>query len=129
MNQMNSTVKTVLVVNDDPVTRLIVRTVFEQREWLVYEASNGELACNFLKDSGIIIHWIILDLTMPVMNGYQFLEWFTKQDHNHTAKVIVLTADENPDIVALLNSYRGVVKEVLRAPLDKVPSLFCKIAA
>jgi len=128
MNQMNSTVKTVLVVNDDPVTRMIVRAVFEQRGWSVYEAGNGELACNFLKDSGISIHWIILDLTMPVMNGYQFLEWVTKQDCS--AKVIVLTADENPNIEVLLNGYRGVVKEVLRAPLlDNMPSLFCKIAA
>ncbi len=111
----NSSMQTVLIVNDSEVVRMLARALFEVKGWQVYEADDGSTACDFLK-SGVAVDWIFLDIMMPVMNGYQFLEWFSEQQHS--ARIIVLTANVQVDKSALLYGYGGAVVDVLHAPID-----------
>ena len=61
---------------------------------------------------------IFLDINMPGMNGWQFLEEFAKLDEQATARIVVmmLTSSQNPDdrIKADENKYvRGYVEKFL----------------
>ena len=80
----------VLVVDDDPDARTRLRTVLERDDWAVTEASNGEeaLAC---VDKAVPLA-ILLDLTMPVMDGFSFLQALRQRPGGTEIPVIVLSA-------------------------------------
>ena len=66
---------TVLVVDDYADARETIRELLEQNGHPVIEASNGQQALNLLvSQSTPRIGLIVLDLQMPVMDGWQFLK-------------------------------------------------------
>ena len=80
----------VLVIDDDPDTRSRIRRVLERDGWAVTEAENGEdgLAKVAVSRPGIVL----LDLTMPVMDGFSFLETMRSRPECNAIPVVVLTA-------------------------------------
>ena len=62
----------VLVVDDDPMVRSVVKEAFRHDNYQICGASNGEDALALLPKISPIL--VLLDLRMPVMNGFQFLE-------------------------------------------------------
>ncbi len=67
----------VLLVEDDPPTRDMMARILERQGWRVRSAANGQLAINVLEQ--VIPAAVVLDLKMPIMNGFQFLQ--RVQDH------------------------------------------------
>jgi CheY-like chemotaxis protein len=63
----------VLVVDDEAVNRFVLCKYLEQFEFLPIEAANGEEALNELKKRPMC-NIVLLDLNMPVMDGYEFLQ-------------------------------------------------------
>ncbi len=63
----------VLIVDDDPVTRVVFGSVFEHRGYPVAFAGNGQEALECLRQ-GPAPCLILLDLLMPVMDGWEFLQ-------------------------------------------------------
>lgn len=64
----------ILVVDDYADARATIREALEERGREVLEASNGHEALNLLASSrGALVALIVLDLQMPVMDGWQFL--------------------------------------------------------
>lgn len=81
---------TVLVIEDEAQNRMIVRGALEN-EFSVIEASNGLEGLEILKESPPDV--IILDLRMPKMDGFQFLQEFQHLDPSfRTIPILVLTA-------------------------------------
>lgn len=80
----------VLVVDDDPDTRARIRKVLEKDTWAVAEAGNGQEALDFVEHA--VPRVILLDLTMPVMDGFAFLHALRKKPGCSQVPVIVLTA-------------------------------------
>jgi len=64
--------RTVLVVDDDPDTLDAIATIIEDAGYDVMRAGNGREALQELKDSQGRCDLILLDLLMPVMNGWDF---------------------------------------------------------
>jgi signal transduction histidine kinase/CheY-like chemotaxis protein len=62
----------VLLVEDDPPTRDMIRRILEREKWRVRAAANGQLALQALQET--IPAAVVLDLKMPIMNGFQFLD-------------------------------------------------------
>ena len=62
----------ILVVDDDSSTRTILRKMLIKDGWRVDEAENGKLALNRMNQEGPEL--ILLDLLMPVMDGFTFLK-------------------------------------------------------
>ena len=63
--------KTILIVEDEPLNRRILKK-FLEREYDIVEAGNGLEGWQLLGGGGISA--VLLDVVMPVMNGYEFLE-------------------------------------------------------
>ena len=61
---------TILVVDDEPEYRLIMRSVLMSEGWDVLLAENGEEGMNKLKDAKVDL--VISDIYMPVMDGIKF---------------------------------------------------------
>ena len=79
-----------LIIDDDPDTRARVRRALERDGWSVTEAENGQDGLDKLaiKRPGIVL----LDLTMPVMDGFAFLEAMRAKPECADLPVVVMTA-------------------------------------
>ncbi|NBX93356.1 MAG: response regulator [Proteobacteria bacterium] len=82
--------KTILVVEDEPDILFSVKTFLESEGYKVFTATNGNEALEVLNKFKLP-HLILLDMKMPVMNGWEFLRTF-HNIYNHQAPVIIMTA-------------------------------------
>ena len=80
----------ILVVDDDIGSRRLLRRMLELENWKVNEASNGRIALEMIKEDRPAL--ILLDLMMPEMDGFRFIDELRKLDQNRRIPVIVLTA-------------------------------------
>jgi len=86
----NTPSKTILVVEDDKDILFTVQSFLESEGYAVKTAVNGFEAMQLLKKIGMP-HLILLDMKMPIMNGWQFaLEFIDK--HDHKTPIVVMTA-------------------------------------
>jgi CheY-like chemotaxis protein len=94
----------VLIVDDDPATRDILRRTLEKEGWLVSEACNGRMGLERLRHSRPVL--ILLDLMMPEMDGFEMLEALRHQGASwRDIPVIIVTAkDLSADEITWLNS-------------------------
>jgi CheY-like chemotaxis protein len=60
----------ILVVDDNPDLRAILRELLEEEGCCVYEAADGKMALEILRS--LVPDLIVLDLVMPVMDGWTF---------------------------------------------------------
>jgi CheY-like chemotaxis protein len=101
---------TVLVVEDDADTCNILRRMLTKEGWAVTEATNGRVALERLAESQPEL--ILLDLMMPEMDGFAFLEALRQQDAWRSIPVVVVTAkDLTPEDRQRLNGY---VEQILQ---------------
>ena len=84
---------TVLVVDDDPEVRALVRATIEDVGLTVSEAENGQAALDWLEEHHPPA-LVLLDLMMPVMDGFAFLEKVRAMAKFTELPIVVLTAKE-----------------------------------
>lgn len=88
--------KRILVVDDDDAIRTLLRTVLRRRGFAVDAARNG---IDALEQMGTCRYaLIVLDLMMPMMSGYELLEFLAGQPMMTRPRVIVLTAGLEPRV-------------------------------
>lgn len=94
--------KQILIVEDCEATREILTLILEAEGYTVAGAGNGLEALRSLQD-GCRPCAILLDLVMPVMNGWEFLEQRQQDPRLAAIPVIVLSAvgDLAPDVATL----------------------------
>jgi signal transduction histidine kinase/DNA-binding response OmpR family regulator len=80
----------VLVVEDDPATRELVRRTLQASNWAVAEAENGRVGLERLQDE--VPHLVLLDLMMPEMDGFEFLARMRGNAAWRGIPVVVVTA-------------------------------------
>jgi CheY-like chemotaxis protein len=79
-----------LVVEDDETTRSMIRRAMEEAGWEISEAENGAAAIELVADRKPNL--ILLDLMMPVMDGFEFVYVLRQQAENRSIPIIVVTA-------------------------------------
>jgi CheY-like chemotaxis protein len=84
--------RTVLLVEDDPGIRDALREFLEQEGYPVEVAGNGREALEVLHRDLEQPGLILLDLMMPVMNGWEFLEAVRNQPAALGVPIVVLSA-------------------------------------
>ena len=97
-----TTQKRILIVEDNEINRALLREILAQK-YTVLEAENGQEALNVMKEYKGKISLILLDIIMPVMDGYTFLS-IVKADPIFSAVPIIVTtqSDSESDEVAAL---------------------------
>ena len=83
--------RTILVVEDDATTRSMLRRTLERQGWSVAEAGNGTEGLERVRASRPAL--VLLDLMMPGMDGFAFLDALREQGDG-SLPVVVLTAKE-----------------------------------
>ena len=83
--------KAVLIVDDDERNRFALSSYLDTLDMKVYTANDGHAAMNFLR-SGESIDIILLDIMMPVMDGYEMLRFLKDDDSLKGIPVIAVTA-------------------------------------
>ncbi|MDB5082315.1 MAG: luxQ 1 [Chloroflexi bacterium] len=100
----------VLLVEDDPTTREMLRRLLEKEGWSVNEAENGRIGLERVKENrpGLVL----LDLMMPEMDGFGFVAELRKRKEWRDIPVVVVTAkDITAEDRVLLN---GSVEKILQ---------------
>jgi PAS domain S-box-containing protein len=101
--------RSVLVVDDDPAVRALVRTMLARDGWEVVEAENGRAALERLAVQ--LPSVVLLDLVMPEMDGFEFAEALRAREQWRDVPVVVLTAKDvtQADRVRLAGSVTRIV--------------------
>ena len=89
---VGSHARRVLLVDDDDFGRKAVRAALQQDGWDVTEAENGRVALSQLTKAQPSA--IVLDLMMPEMDGFTFLEELRNKPEWHDIPIVVITAKD-----------------------------------
>jgi len=82
----------ILLVEDDPATRETLRRTVEKEGWTVVEAENGQVALDRLESARPQL--VLLDLMMPVMDGFEFLRVMRQREGFGAIPVVVVTSKD-----------------------------------
>ena len=98
---------TILIVEDEPDIRSVMQESLESVGLSILTAANGQEALEKLENNpGVSL--ILLDLMMPVMNGWQFLSAIDKNPLFKNIPIVVVTvfSDQAKDL-----NVKGVIKK------------------
>ncbi|WP_166635447.1 response regulator [Aminicella lysinilytica] len=91
---MNKGKLTVLIIEDQEINRLLLQGILK-KEYNVVEAENGKDAFEKLRQHKDIAA-ILVDIIMPVMDGYTFLRKLKKSEFS-SLPVIMVTGEKDDD--------------------------------
>jgi two-component system response regulator GlrR len=112
--------KTILLADDDPSVREMVGRVLTNEAYLVLSAASGPEALAIAAANPVDL--VMLDLNMPMQNGWDTFEKLTSQ--NPLLPVIIITARPNQ----LFTAVGAGVGALLEKPLD-FPTLLMTVKA
>ncbi len=85
----------VLIVDDDEGVRLFVQAIMEGEGWACVLAYNGQEALDMAEDEGPDL--IILDVTMPVLDGFEAFKQLRTSPFTDKIPIIMLTGINNDE--------------------------------
>ncbi|MDH3229403.1 MAG: response regulator [Alphaproteobacteria bacterium] len=87
--------RTVLMVDDDPVSSEILRRSLERAGWTVAEVASGDEGLDWIRNNAADL--IVLDLVKPETDGKAFLKTFKSSETTATVPVVLVTAEQMPE--------------------------------
>jgi two-component system chemotaxis response regulator CheY len=107
--------RTCIVVDDSSVVRKVARRILEQFAFTVSEAEDGAQAIQLCQ--GKLPDMVLLDASMPVMDGYEFLRGLRRMPGGDRPKVIMCQVDNDDSQIA--RAHHAGANDVLLKPFDK----------
>jgi two-component system chemotaxis response regulator CheY len=107
--------KQVLVVDDSPVIRKIARRILEGMRLQTSEAADGKqalAACSFLMPDAILVDW-----SMPVLDGFGFLKQLRRMPGGERPKVVFCTSEY--DVAHFARARHAGADEFMMKPFDR----------
>jgi CheY-like chemotaxis protein len=124
---------TIFLIDDDAIQLKIASKMIERAmpESHITTFPDAKSALDFLqgqlKEDGYLPEVILLDLNMPEMNGWDFLDVFERirERFSKEIRVYILSSSEDEKDIARSKTYRSVQKYIVK-PLtaDKIHCLF-----
>ncbi len=121
--------KTILVADDDPIGRELVREILESQGYRVTEAGDGAGALSAIRATPPDL--VLLDIQMPVLDGFGVIQELRREHQFHSLPVFALTAfamrgDKQKALAAGFNGYiakpinvsafRELIRQALSCP-------------
>lgn len=108
----------ILCVDDDPITLMLCKKVINKASFSneIATAKNGEEALLYfdeLKQDNLkkVPQLIFLDLNMPIMGGWEFLDSFNNENYSNfnSVKIIILSSTIDPEDLKKAEKYPAVI--------------------
>lgn len=103
-----------LVIDDDDINIFIIKKIVARTGYVVdmLSKSNGQLAIDYLneviKNDKQLPHLILVDINMPLMNGWEFLMAYEKLDLPENTRVYMLSSSVYENDIEKAKSYKTV---------------------
>jgi CheY-like chemotaxis protein len=102
----------ILIVDDDPSTRYVLRLILEREGYEIDEAANGEAALDMIRPDALP-DIVMTDLMMPVMGGVELIQRLRSEPR--TAAIPIVVVSSNPEAARSLQS-SGLVDAIVSKP-------------
>lgn len=109
-----SNVPNVLIADDDESLRSLMRAALENANYTVFEAENGKQAVEIFKNQPFDL--ILLDIRMPVMDGYEACQLMRQHDSNHKIPIVMVTGLD--DDSAITQAFLAGADEFIIKPIN-----------
>jgi CheY-like chemotaxis protein len=108
--------KSILVIDDMSESLRAVKAILE-KEYTVRLAKSGELAKSIL--NSIIVDLILLDIEMPEISGFEYMDWLKKNPVTRHIPVIFVSSHAQPEIVEQASHFdiKGYIKKPVEPKL------------
>lgn len=115
-------IKSIFVIEDDPISSFVIKLALKDHIAFqeCQEFKNGKAAVDFLlqsKDKDNRPELILLDINMPIMDGWEFLEKFSDLPYTENISIVMLSSSINPEDIQKAQSNK-LVKGFLSKPID-----------
>ena len=103
----------ILIADHVELNRLELKNILGS-EYEFVEATNGAAAMRILREQHDSINLVLLELQLPMVDGYSVLEWISQQSWSERIPVLVM-ADRDGDLSLVDPSYQlGAVDNIMR---------------
>ncbi len=119
----------ILIIEDDPDVRSTLQEILEHEGFEVFTAANGEEGLARLQEEQSPC-LILLDLMMPIMNGWEFLSTLKSQHQHYLTSVPIVIVSAIGDLSSVQNEYNCATmsKPVDLSGLIKIAEQACACA-
>jgi response regulator RpfG family c-di-GMP phosphodiesterase len=109
----------ICIVDDDRIYQLLMQRLIKNIDPTISIRTfyNGEDAYNFFKSNTNCCRVVLLDINMPVMNGWEFLEKLNEEDFKNSNIYLATSSIANSDRQKSKNYHK--IKEYLIKPITK----------
>lgn len=124
--------KNILIVDDDSIANFLIEKIVQSTGLArnIYKALNGKEALDVffrhITNSSPIPDVVLLDLNMPIMNGFEFLQAFSQLDFHGKKDVLIVlvTSSNNPSDIEKSRSFG--IRHYITKPLtaENLRSIF-----
>jgi CheY-like chemotaxis protein len=98
---MKQKLNTIMLIDDDEPTNFLSKMLIEEAHCTehIQVADSGKMALEYLSNGNNSPDLIFLDINMPAMNGWEFLEKYRELEKAKQGKIVIimLTTSLNPD--------------------------------
>ncbi|MCM4170340.1 hypothetical protein DHD32_02520 [Arenibacter sp. TNZ] len=119
-----------LQIDDDPVILFLHNKLFSKyTNSKIEQFKNGKLALDHILDNNgpNISYMLLLDINMPVMNGWEFMDEICNHDLEKSISVIILTSSADYADLDKSKTYSNIVnfiqKPLTKEKIEKIPVL------
>ena len=116
---MGTEKRQILIVDDVELNRAILAELF-QDSYEVFEAENGCQALELLEAHHDDILIVLLDIIMPVMDGFEMLQNMAHRTWKEEIPVVLITSENSDN--ALLKGYELGVSDIINSAASTTPS-------
>lgn len=115
-------IRSVLVVDDDPASNFLTQLLLRKSGTVAHVAvaANGKEALDYVTEhrgKNGFPDLILLDINMPLMDGFEFLYHFQQLPYNHLTRVVLLSSSVSSKDAQKAAKYQ--VKDFINKPLTK----------
>ena len=122
----------IILVDDDEtsnfITELLIKSINEDTK--VHTLSNGKEAMEYFTSGSDHPNLVFIDINMPLVNGFEFLDFYSSKDWNNNTKFAIYSSSTRLEDLEKSKNYKNIV-DYIEKPLtvEKMELLLDKMAS